>query len=438
MSTTPEVILGWSAAFRRLVDAGVREGFAHAFLVESESSEGSAFYARALARAVNCEGDAPPCGACEPCRRAAAGAFPALQEIWPIGVAVTIAQVQQLIAATTARYAPGVTKVFVIHAADRMQIPAANALLKTLEEPPERTVLVLATSSAGSVLGTIRSRCRLARLALPDDDELAVRLKLPPASAARLALALEVAGRTPEALLELAAKLKDLASWSAPASTAELPLFVKKLLKANQDTALLTPSHALMAGGWYPLALAGALAVELGRLAANTAAGARPSTRHDALAAAVGLTAAHRLLLEEADDAAADRVKELEKQFGDGYVHPQMAGEGKVSYPLGRAHAALVLRAYLAVLRRALRGGVGDAGLTSIVPPGAVASGLARLTPAFAGELARLAESLKQFAQQNVSVPYVFDELMLSTSDILTGNALALSGGGALAAFEGA
>ena len=430
MATSPEDILGWSAAFRRLVDAGIREGFAHAFLVESESAEGSAFYARALARAMNCDPDdgvPRPCGSCEPCRRHAAGAFPAFHEVWPIGVAVTIGQVQQIIAATSARFGAGVTKVFVIHAADRMQIPAANALLKTLEEPPERTVLVLATSSAGKVLPTIRSRCRLAKLALPEDDELASKLGLPPASAARLALALEVSGRTPDALLDLAARKKDLAAWSAPASTAELPMLVKKALKSEKDTTDLTPAHAVVAGGWYALNLAGALAVELGRLAASTAGGMLPATRRDALSAAVGLAAAHKVVLEAADEDWAERAKEFEKQYGDGFVHPRVAGEGKVSYPLGRAHSSLVMRAWLAVLRRVLRARTGDAALASIVSPGDVFSGLSRLTPAFTGELARVAETLKKYTQQNVAFPYVLDELMLSSADVLSGRALALA-----------
>ena len=437
MSTTPEEVLGWSAAFRRLVEAGVREGFAHATLVESDSAEGSAFYARALARAINCSSNDQlsqdtdangaamrPCGACEPCRRAAAGSFPALQELWPIGVAVTIAQIQQLIQSASARYAAGVTKVFVIHAADRMQIPAANALLKTLEEPPERTLLILATSSASNMLGTIRSRCRTVRLSLPEDAELAARLKLPPLSAARLAVALEVTGRQPTTLLELAAKKKDLATWSAPATAADLAPLAKKLLRANKETTDLTPAHAMLAGGWYPLALAGTLAVELGRLAH---ARAGKGVRRDALSAAVGLTATHKLLIEETDDDWATRLKELEEQFGEGFVHPRVAGEGKVSYPLGRAHAALILRALLAVLRCALHARSDAVVLDALVPPGSeAAQGLARLTPALIGELTRAAESLKLFAQQNVSIPYVLDELWLSIADVLSGRALSL------------
>lgn len=427
MSTTPEEILGWSAAFRRLVEAGVREGFAHATLVESDSAEGSAFYARALARAINCTqaAEARPCGACEPCRRAAAGSFPALQELWPIGVAVTIAQIQELIKSASTRYSADVTKVFVIHAADRMQIPAANALLKTLEEPPERTVLILATSSASRVLGTIRSRCRPVRLSLPEDAEIAAHLKLAPVPAARLALALEVCGRQPAALLEIAAKKKDLATW-APANAAELAPLAKKLLRGHKDTEELTPAHALLAGGWYSLALAGTCAAELGRLSHALAGGPRPSARRDALAASVGLTATHKMLIEETDDDWAKKLKALEEQYGEGYVHPQVAGEGKPSFPLGRAHAALVLRALLAVMRRVLHARTDPTQLEALVAPGSEAArGLSRLTPALVGEIVRAVESLKRFAQQNVSIPYVLDELWLSISDVLSGRALA-------------
>jgi hypothetical protein len=448
MSITPEEILGWSSAFRRLVEASAREGLAHAYLIESESAEGSAFYARAFARAINCVGEqapaavqpakkargkktadadtspplAKPCGRCEPCRRAAAGAFPALTEYYPIGVAVTIAQIQTLIQATTARFGAGVTKVFVIHAADRMQIPAANALLKTLEEPPERTVLVLATSSASRVLPTIRSRCRAERLSLPDDAELARRLELDPAGAARLALAMEVSGRQPSALLELAAKPAELTKWTPPAGSGELLALTKKLARAHKDGEALTPEHGLVAGGWYALALAGALAAVLDRLAAGAHA---PGARRDALAAAAHLTELHKWLLEAADDDAAEKVKELTAQYGDSYTHPQM-GEGKVSYPLGRAHSALLLRAFVAVLRRALHA-AGDAGALGWLVAGARPDGLARLDAGVIAGLARHAEAMRNYAAQNVAVPYVLDELFLGAGDVLAGRAAAVA-----------
>lgn len=69
-------------------------------------------------------------------------------------------------------------KIFVIHDAERMLPTSANALLKTLEEPPEKTVIILTSSSENSLLPTIRSRCQIFRYprAAKQEDPLASKL----------------------------------------------------------------------------------------------------------------------------------------------------------------------------------------------------------------------------------------------------------------------
>lgn len=96
-------------------------------------------------------------------------------------------------------------RVAIIDAADDLNINAANALLKVLEEPPEHGVLFLVTHAPGRLLGTIRSRCR--RLAFPVWSETALeglltaRTDLDPDEAARVA---RMAGGSPGAALDLA------------------------------------------------------------------------------------------------------------------------------------------------------------------------------------------------------------------------------------------
>lgn len=96
-------------------------------------------------------------------------------------------------------------RVAIVDAADDLNVSAANALLKTLEEPPERGVLFLVSHSPGRLLATIRSRCR--RLAFPVwnvdalSDLVARREGLPPDEATRVAA---MAGGSPGAALHLA------------------------------------------------------------------------------------------------------------------------------------------------------------------------------------------------------------------------------------------
>jgi len=77
----------------------------------------------------------------------------------------------------------GAWRVVIVDGADAMNIQASNSILKILEEPPTRAVIILVAHRAGRLLSTIRSRCRTIRIAPPTEDEFRdiVRLKLPEA-----------------------------------------------------------------------------------------------------------------------------------------------------------------------------------------------------------------------------------------------------------------
>ena len=74
--------------------------------------------------------------------------------------AITIDQIREVAGRAAFRAYEGKSKVFILDPADLMQEPAANALLKTLEEPPERTLFILVTASPSALLPTILSRCQ--------------------------------------------------------------------------------------------------------------------------------------------------------------------------------------------------------------------------------------------------------------------------------------
>ena len=123
--------------------------------------------ATAFACALNCQrGRGEACGECEQCSKIVQGIHPDVVTLVREGAAniVPIESVRsQVIARIGLPPHEAQTRVFVIEEATAMAPPAANALLKTLEEPPARTLFVLCTTAPEQLLPTIRSRCQRVR-----------------------------------------------------------------------------------------------------------------------------------------------------------------------------------------------------------------------------------------------------------------------------------
>lgn len=100
------------------------------------------------------------CGECRACRNIANGQHPDVQMIEPDGATVKIEQIRTLEADAALVPYEAQWKVFILNNAERMTEAAANALLKTLEEPARNTVFVLLTSTVAALLPTIVSRCQ--------------------------------------------------------------------------------------------------------------------------------------------------------------------------------------------------------------------------------------------------------------------------------------
>lgn len=97
---------------------------------------------------------------CRTCHNIANGQHPDVQVIEPDGATVKIEQIRTLEADAALVPYEAQWKVFILNRAERMTEQAANALLKTLEEPPRRTVFILLTSAVSALLPTIASRCQ--------------------------------------------------------------------------------------------------------------------------------------------------------------------------------------------------------------------------------------------------------------------------------------
>ncbi len=149
----------------------------HALLFTGITGVGRTTAATAFAMACNCMGRdlggnvaggaspsrttrVEPCGECPACRKIAAGNHPDVVRIAPSGQSIKIDQIRELCRFLAMKPYEAKLRVVIITAAHRMNPAAQNALLKTLEEPPEATVLILIAQQTVDLLPTIVSRCR--------------------------------------------------------------------------------------------------------------------------------------------------------------------------------------------------------------------------------------------------------------------------------------
>ena len=176
------------AALERLMADRAR--LPHALLVHGPAGIGKAQFARALAAAALCESPERglACGRCEPCHWFEQGNHPDFREIVPEAaeeddepaegesakadkaksLVIKVDQVRavaDLVGLTTHRAGH---RVLLFMPAESLHPAAANALLKTLEEPPPATLIVLVSDRPARLLPTIRSRCRLRALPIPE------------------------------------------------------------------------------------------------------------------------------------------------------------------------------------------------------------------------------------------------------------------------------
>jgi DNA polymerase-3 subunit delta' len=155
-------IVGQSRAVSLLRQAASGDLVSHAYLFVGSGGVGKKTAARAFACAILCDDDG--CGGCDACSRVLRGAHPDVHLIEPEGAAsYVVSQVRELIHDIAMTPVEGPRKVYVLSRAESFNAEAANALLKSLEEPPEDVVMVLLARSADSVLPTISSRCQIVR-----------------------------------------------------------------------------------------------------------------------------------------------------------------------------------------------------------------------------------------------------------------------------------
>lgn len=144
----------------------------HAFLLSAEEGYGAEALAVAMGQYLLCLSptDNLVCGRCKACLLLDAGTHPDLLSVVPEekGKQIKVDQVRQITDFVAKTAQQGGRKIIVLYPAEAMNVNAANALLKNLEEPAGSTVFILVTTQLSRLLPTIRSRCAMTALPVPE------------------------------------------------------------------------------------------------------------------------------------------------------------------------------------------------------------------------------------------------------------------------------
>jgi DNA polymerase-3 subunit delta' len=210
----------------------------HAYLFVGPQHVGRATTARAFAQALNCSSDDRPCGECRTCRLIEGGKHPDVETLAPGGICdepehkdheasrdIRVCQIRRLEKVVSRAPFEARFRVVVVDPAESMTTEAANAFLKTLEEPPENVILVLIVALEERVPETVRSRCR----------------KVPFFGVPRTEIESALTGRW-EASSDMASRLARLAQgrlgWTVTALQDEKVLVERERLSSELQSAL--------------------------------------------------------------------------------------------------------------------------------------------------------------------------------------------------------
>ncbi|WP_147124058.1 DNA polymerase III subunit delta', partial [Nocardia neocaledoniensis] len=161
--------------------AGVVTGaMTHSWLFTGPPGSGRSVAALCFAAALQCtDPDVVGCGRCHACTTTMAGTHGDVRRIIPEGLSISTKEMRAIVQIASRRPSTGRWQIVVVEDADRLTEGAANALLKVVEEPPDRTVFLLCapTVDPEDISVTLRSRCRHVHLVTPTVPAIAQVLR---------------------------------------------------------------------------------------------------------------------------------------------------------------------------------------------------------------------------------------------------------------------
>ena len=169
-------IVGQEQLKEHLENAIRRNKVSHAYIINGERNAGKEFIAKTFAMALQCENrqDIEPCQECHSCKQAQSSNHPDIifishEKPGTIGVEDIRRQINSDVAI---KPYSGPRKIYIMNEGEKMTVQTQNALLKTLEEPPEYAVILILTTNVDSLLPTILSRCVVLNMKPVRDDQI--------------------------------------------------------------------------------------------------------------------------------------------------------------------------------------------------------------------------------------------------------------------------
>lgn len=241
-------ILGQESVKAYLNKALQRRHFSHAYIISGEEGMGKRMLASAFAQALLCdEGGEYTCGKCHSCIQFSTGNHPDVGWVTHEKASIGVDEVRsQLVEPMLIKPYHSKYKVYIVDEAELLTVQAQNALLKTIEEPPEYGVILLLSANPDGFLQTIRSRCTMLKMVPLADGEIRqylIRKGIPAdraeicAAFARGNLGKAIALSESEAFAHMRERLVGMLAKIRRMELSEIMEFIKQLKEDGLDNA---------------------------------------------------------------------------------------------------------------------------------------------------------------------------------------------------------